>query len=229
MAQVNRILGIFAKQPRLGRVKTRLAAAIGQQAALRLYEAFLNDFLPRLDPLPVQPVVAYTPAEAQDYFRNVVPKRFQLVEQTGGDLGQRMSQFMDRHFDQGANQVVLVGSDTPDLPTQRIMQALDELDRRDVVLGPCDDGGYYLIGTSRPLPEIFQGIDWSTGAVFVQTVRRIGELALRLTVLEPWADIDRLDDLVKLSARLGLSKASGQQSSLAHTEAVLQSLIDEIN
>jgi rSAM/selenodomain-associated transferase 1 len=221
---MDRVLGVFAKKPLAGAVKTRLGLALGAEVAARLYEAFLRDFLPRLSCLPVRLVLAYTPPNGRDFFESLVGDRFKLEEQAGSDIGVRMANFFERQFECGATQVALVGSDSPNLPISRIEQAFVELDHRDIVFGPCDDGGYYLIGMSRMIPEVFEGIHWSEPGVFRQTVRRVAQLPLRLALLERWYDIDRLEDVSFLSAEIGAAHRAGRDLGLAHTEAVLRDL-----
>lgn len=223
-----RLLGVFAKQPLPGQVKTRLAQAIGDDAAARLYEAFLRDFVPRIAALPFARVLAYTPATAREYFRSLAGDDFELDEQSGADLGVRMATFFERRFRGGARQVVLVGSDTPDLPAERIEQAFAHLDCHDVVLGPCDDGGYYLIGMSRLIPELFTGIDWGGETVLTATVQRIANLSKRLFLLEPWYDVDRIDDLHRLLAGIEAGRCTGQEPDLRRTEIVLRSVFAAI-
>src|SRR5438094_498419 len=176
---MDRVLGVFAKEPQAGGVKTRLAATFGPRLAAQLYEAFLRDLLARLESLPMKLVLAYTPASGRMYFERWANGRFTIEEQTGADLGARMANFFQRQFERGADRVVLIGSDSPDLPTSRIEQAFVQLDRSDLVFGPSTDGGYYLVGMSRFIPGVFEGIDWSTERVFEQSMRRLGQLGLR--------------------------------------------------
>ena len=219
------VLGVFAKWPQVGQVKTRLAASIGTEAAAQLYEAFLKDFLPRIERVPAHLVLAYTPTEAKSYFRSLVSDRFRLAAQADGDLGTRMRVFMEHEFDRGATVVVLVGSDAPDLPIDRIEQAFSELEHGDIVLGPCADGGYYLVGTSRPIPELFTEINWGTVDVFGQTVQRINELGAHLIKLEPWSDVDTGGDLIELAARISAHHRVGNDVTLPHTAALLHQFL----
>ncbi len=220
------VLGVFAKEPRPGHVKTRLAAAIGFERAAALYEAFLRDFVPRLESLPVHRVLVYTPASGQHFFCQLADDRFELEEQQGTGLGARMAAFFETRFARGARRVVLIGSDTPDLPLASLERAFAELNRREIVLGPCTDGGYYLVGMNRWIPELFAGVNWSTGAVLAQTIRQINTIVARLTLLEPWYDVDRVEDVRHLSAEIGAASRRGRVLGLTHTEAVLRSLVE---
>ena len=221
---MHRVLGVFAKEPVAGQVKTRLAAVIGAEQAARLYEAFLRDLLARLERLPVRRVLAYTPDSGKDYFGNWLGDRFELEPQSGSDLGERMSAFFERQFSRDARQVVLVGSDAPNLPIARIEQAFAELVHHDVVLGPSDDGGYYLVGMRRMIVEVFGGIEWSTSGVFDRTLQRLSELGIQPALLESWYDIDRPEDLFRLFAQMDAARRLGQDPELLHTQTVLQCL-----
>ena len=221
---MDRVLGVFAKQPVPGRVKTRLATVIGAGPAARLYRAFLQDFLPRLHTIRARRVLAYSERDEKAYFESLVHGDFQLVRQASGDLGDRMSQFFRQEFERGAKRVVLVGTDTPDLPLPYVERAFSELAKCDVVLGPCDDGGYYLVAKRRMVSEMFQGIMWGGTAVFRQTVERISRTDVRLAVLSRWSDVDTVGDLVRLWERISLARRCWSSSSLPNTEAVLKTL-----
>src|SRR5262245_56662350 len=133
---MGRVLGVFAKAPRPDQVKSRLAAEIGAAAAAMLYEAFLRDFLPRLATINANRVLAFASTADREFFDTLCGAQFELQVQTAGDLGTRMSNFFSGHFARGASRIVLVGSDSPDLPLDRIERAFSELTRHDVVIGP---------------------------------------------------------------------------------------------
>lgn len=213
-----KVLGIFAKQPRPGAVKTRLAAAIGSDAAARLYDAFLRDLLPRLVTIEATRVLAFADPADSDFFRLLCEELFDLEVQSGQDLGARMANFFRNQFARGADRVVLIGSDSPDLPLACIESAFDALDRHDVVLGPCDDGGYYLVGMNRAIPAMFERIDWSTPNVFAQTKSRLDQLGIQPAVLESWYDVDSLDDLRRLA------HAIRSRESTMYTEPLVQTI-----
>src|SRR5437016_2253114 len=184
-----RVLGVFAKQPIAGQVKTRLAAATSADWAARVAEAFLVDALTRLRALEVERVVAFAPTSAQAYFGGIVHGRFTLVPQAEGDLGRRMAAFLTDRLQAGAEAVVLVGTDSPTVPLAYIDQAFHELAHAEVVLGPALDGGYYLIGCARRLPPLFEGIPWGSSSVLGATVARLALTDLRLALLPPWYDV----------------------------------------
>ena len=221
---MRRVLGVFAKEPRPGEVKSRLAETVGPDQAARLYECFLRDFLTRIQSVVASRVVAYTPDSARNFFASLVGSRFELDRQSGGDLGERMGAFFRRSFAGGACQVVLVGSDSPHLPIDRIEQAFEQLANHDVVLGPSEDGGYYLVGMRRLILEVFSRVAWSTSEVLAQTMRRLESVGVTPRLLEPFDDIDRPDDLARLASYIAAVRRAGRDPELPHTEAVLAAL-----
>src|SRR5271166_4019097 len=141
----DRVVGVFAKWPAPGAVKTRLSGADPDWGA-RLAFAFLQDILNRLAGLAARRVIAYAPGEAAAEFAALAGGRFELVPQAGGDLGQRLADFIDKCLAAGAGAIVVVGADSPTLPPEFISRAFELLQTADVVLGPACDGGYYLLG-----------------------------------------------------------------------------------
>jgi rSAM/selenodomain-associated transferase 1 len=194
-------LAIAAKQPERGRVKTRIAAGIGDDRAAELCRCALRDTLALVSRVVnVQRMLSYAPAtaEARHYFEMEAPT-FELLPQCGADLGRRIGDLFGRLTDR-FSPVVLIGSDSPDLPATFIEQAFALLTQADAVLGPADDGGYYLIGLNTMAPALFEGIDWSTDAVAEQTRARASESGLRLAELPRWHDLDTVADLRLLAA-----------------------------
>jgi rSAM/selenodomain-associated transferase 1 len=217
-----RVLGLFAKQPSLGQVKTRLAAACTADAAVRIAEAFLTDTVARLANIAARRVLAFSPPTAQDYFAGLTQDHFSLTPQTEGDLGRRMSTFFAEQFQAGAESVVLVGTDSPTLPLALIEQAFQELLTANLVLGPATDGGYYLIGCAARVPPIFEGVAWSSNQVLIQTVERLQDPAWRLAVLPPWYDVDTLDDWRMLQGHVAALRRAGVDPNIPCTERLLQ-------
>ena len=194
-------LAIAAKQPESGRVKTRIAAEIGDDQAAELCRCALHDTLALASAVVhVTRAVSYAPAtaEARRYFETEAPA-FELLPQHGADLGQRMQDLFSRLM-QRFSPVVLIGSDSPDLPAAFIEGAFALLTQADAVLGPANDGGYYLIGLNAVQPALFERIDWSTDAVAEQTRVRARETGLRLAELPRWHDLDTVADLRLLAA-----------------------------
>jgi len=192
------VLIIFAKEPRPGQVKTRLCPPLSPQAAARLYGQFLEDVLAEMADLPQIPVaVAYTPEAARPFFQKLVPPNTHLVAQAGADLGERLRQAFAWGFGQGAATVLIRNSDSPDLPASLVLEAQEVLadGRAQAVLGPCPDGGYYLVGLKSPQPRLFQGMNWSSSTVLADTLAQAGRLGLTVHLLPSWLDIDTIADL----------------------------------
>jgi rSAM/selenodomain-associated transferase 1 len=201
MTTTARTLGVFAKRPVPGAVKTRLAAATSPEWAARVAEAFLADTLDRLAEVDARRVLAFAPADAEPFFHGIARGRFIVSTQSEGDLGRRMAAFLGEQLALGAAAVVLVGTDSPTLWSNYVDQAFRVLEWADVVLGPATDGGYYLIGCAHRVPPIFDGITWGGPHVLAQTVARL-PAEYRLALLNPWYDVDTLDDWRALCGHL---------------------------
>ncbi len=192
-------LFVMAKDPRAGQVKTRLCPPLDSDTAARLYHCFLLDVLDLVAAVPgVEPVVAYTPPEARQAFARLTDGRFLLVPQEGGDLGARLEHTFQVLFAQGFERVAAVSTDSPDLPPEYLREAFARLQLWPIVMGPCPDGGYYLIGLSRLVPELFREMPWSTERVVGETEARARRLGLAAARLPEWSDVDTADDLGRL-------------------------------
>ena len=193
------LLIIFAKEPVPGQVKTRLCPPLSPQDAARLYAQFLDDVLEEMARLPQTKVaLAYTPASARTFFQDLAPPGSYFAPQTGEDLGERLRQAFDWGFSQGAGMVLIRNSDSPDLPGSLVMEAMEVLGsgRAQVALGPCPDGGYYLVGLRSPQPQLFQDIAWSGPTVLADTLAQAARLGLTVHLLPPWPDIDTFEDVL---------------------------------
>jgi rSAM/selenodomain-associated transferase 1 len=212
-----RVLGVFAKQPVPGRVKTRLARETDADWAAQVAAALLADVLQRAATIPVQRVIAFAPTEARAFFAKAANGQFELEAQSDGDLGVRLRGFIER---QRADAVVVIGTDSPTLPVAFIEQAFAALETADLVLGPAGDGGYYLIGCGRRVPPVFDGIPWSSANVLAETVRRLNDPSWRLALLPPWYDIDTLADWRMLCGHIVAMRRAGIDPGVPHTEAL---------
>ncbi len=199
MRRKRQALFVMAKDPRAGQVKTRLCPPLTPDTAARLYRCFLSDVLDLAAGVPdVDPVVAYSPPEAHAEFARLTSGRFQLVPQVGADLGARLENTFGALFQQGYERVAAVSTDSPDLPAEYLREAFTGLEEAPVVLGPCPDGGYYLIGLTRQIPELFRDMPWSTERVVPETEARARRLGAKLVRLPEWHDVDTAADLDRL-------------------------------
>ena len=219
--------GMFVKAPEPGRVKTRLAATIGDTNAAALYRAFLCDLIERFRRTGDRRVLAYSPADGStcEFFEQLAAGDFEQWPQPVADLGTRMQRFFETF---GPEPVVLIGSDSPTLPAEFPVAAMEMLQRADVVLGPATDGGLYLIGLNqrRRTWPIFDGIDWSTSRVLLQVSQRLAAEQARVELLPPWYDIDEPADLDFLRGHLSALRFpdAAPLSDSAATRAALELL-----
>ena len=187
------LLIIFAKVPEAGKVKTRLAADIGDEKALAVYHALLKHTHEITYSLPQDKIVYYTPRIVPDDLWE--PACFQKALQPEGDLGQRMMQAFEQGFARGYARICIIGTDCPDLTTDHLRQAFHALRHHNVVLGPSQDGGYYLLGMDRLYPELFAYKAWSTESVADDTRADIRQQRLSCQELPTLNDIDTIHDL----------------------------------
>lgn len=194
------LLLIFIKNPRKGKVKTRLAKTLGNEQALTVYQELLSVTKMITMPLDVDRQVWYSSYIADDdrWSNTAYEKRLQ----SGADLGQRMSNAFEQAFADRYEKVVVIGSDCADLTTAIIQKAFTALDENEAVIGPSRDGGYYLLGMRSFYSVLFENIDWSTSSVFEQTKRKIDQLGLKLQELQTLNDIDTEQDLAQSSLKL---------------------------
>jgi len=192
------LLGIFVKEPLAGKVKTRLCPPLQLAEAAELYEVALRETVERFSVSAVSIVLFY--AGSGEYFQKNFPG-LPLWPQADGDLGQRMTEALSLLLATGCRSAGLIGSDSPDLPLAQVDAAFSALAEHDVVTVPADDGGYVLIGSSRPCPEVFQGIDWSTEVVSRQTRQRAEQNAISFCEVGGWKDIDDHNSLLALLKR----------------------------
>lgn len=195
-ARDHRTLVVFVKQPTPGRVKTRLVPALGAEAAAALYRVLVEHVLRATSPArgEYERLVFFDPRHAAEAMRRWLVG-VQLRHQSGEGLGARLADAFERAFRRGADRVAVVGSDTPSLGRADVTSAFAALDAADVVLGPAEDGGYYLVALRAPQPALFEGIAWSTSGVLAQTLERAAAAGLRVARLATRRDVDTLEDL----------------------------------
>ncbi|MEM7333348.1 MAG: TIGR04282 family arsenosugar biosynthesis glycosyltransferase [Chloroflexota bacterium] len=192
---------VMAKRPFPGKTKTRLTPFLSQKQASNLYECFLKDVLDKVANLSgVAPFVAYAPETAVSYFQAVAP-HFGLLPQRGEALGDRLDDVLTACQNLGYKRVAAMNSDSPNLPPDYLSQAFERLadEAVDLVLGPCEDGGYYLIGWKRPYPAVVREVTMSTPRVLPDTLAIANKLGLTVALLPEWYDVDSKEELNRLS------------------------------
>lgn len=219
---IRRVLLVMAKWPAPGHTKTRLAPLFSGVEAADLYACFLRDALELARSVPgVTPAIAYAPPapEAAAYFRWLAPD-LPLVAQQGESLGERLARVLTQALQGGFDQAAAMNSDSPTLPGKFLVEAFSRLDDPavDVVLGPSEDGGYYLIGWKRPYPRLVREVQMSTARVLEDTLAIAGEEDLKVSLLDPWYDVDSPADVRRLQGELA-QKGNGA----AHTRRFFQS------
>ena len=219
---------VVAKQPAAGQTKTRLCPPLTGETAAALYECFLRDTIEIMRATPnVGRGIVYLPAAAAAYFRQLAPD-FTLTLQVGSDLGERLDQLLTAALTQGAPAAVVMDSDSPTLPVAYLGEAFAHLAAgADVVLGPCDDGGYYLIGLRRPQPRLLRDVPMSTPTVLRDTLAIAAELGLRVALLPTWYDVDTGAELQRLRRELAATVTDGLASPAHYTRAFLHSKLSE--
>ena len=192
------LLGVFAKYWEAGKVKTRLARDTNAPFAAALYQAFILATLERVSGIADAQMLCATPAERLNEFALFTPPNWTITSQISGDLGKRMKSFFQQAVAEQFETTVLIGTDSPTIPTTMISQAFASLKAADCVLGPATDGGYYLIGCRQQVPPVFDDINWSSNKVLEQTIRALQQAGFSYKLLPPWFDIDTVDDLRNL-------------------------------
>ncbi|MBN9690968.1 MAG: TIGR04282 family arsenosugar biosynthesis glycosyltransferase [Verrucomicrobia bacterium] len=192
MRHANQLL-VFLRAPRPGTVKTRLAAAIGAEAALQAYEELLEVTVTALADL-TEVELRFTPDDAAAEVSGLGPASWSRCPQGPGDLGERLIRAFADSFRGGARGTVVIGTDCPWIMPEDIGAAWLALEEVDVVLGPAADGGYWLIALREPHPELFQGISWGQSTVLAETRHRAERLGLQVRLLRELADVDTVED-----------------------------------
>jgi rSAM/selenodomain-associated transferase 1 len=190
---------VFQRNEVLGKVKTRLAAGVGEEQAMEIYRYLLNKTYLALKEITV-PVTTYF---SEFIPENPIHSAENKQVQVGGDLGERMRNAFVAHLESGMEKVVLIGTDCPSLEGTHLVQAFEALEHSELVLGPARDGGYYLIGMKRRADFLFEGITWSSELVLSQTLTLAAEQGLRSSLLPILEDIDSPEDWERYCSQNG--------------------------
>ena len=197
---MNKHLIVYVKKPEAGKSKTRLGAHIGYNQAAGVYARLLFSYLAdllRSDSLEgVAITLAAADKDSAAFFKSAYPE-FRIVEQIPEGLGERMWASFDEVFTLGADAAVLTGSDIPFLSAELVAAAFQKLEENQIVLGPAEDGGYYLIGMQRPGWKVFDDIPWSTKTVLEKTMNKLNALRLKYAVLPKRSDLDVEADYIR--------------------------------
>jgi len=221
----NSALLIFLKNPELGKVKTRLRPELSDEECVEVYKAMVNDLLKNISTKKQYDVFFfYTPVNSKGDLQKWLGHGFNFVPQSYGDLGMRMSTALNWAFENNYRKAVLIGTDCPTIEQTLILNAFKSLENSDVVLGPSEDGGYYLVGTKVPQPQIFKNIHWSSEVVFSETIARIKENGLTLSKLEKRSDIDTYSDVLNLFHLLKTSQ-NGYLTLMPETYKALSKIV----
>jgi rSAM/selenodomain-associated transferase 1 len=190
---------IFVKTPRLGTVKTRLAGKLGKQGALSAYKKLVKQLVKNLQGLK-EVQLRYAPDDGLTEIESWLQPGWTAAPQGEGDLGERLNLAFESAFSEGFTKVVIIGSDCPYVAQNDIEEAWETLQKKDVVLGPAQDGGYWLIGLRKNQPLLFRGIPWSTDQVLAQTLQRAKSQELSISLLQILEDIDRVEEWDRFEA-----------------------------
>ena len=197
------VVVVMAKRPVPGKTKTRLCPPLTPLEAAGLYEALLKDTIELVSGLRgVETAVAVSPQSAVDEMRRMAPRVARMLAVEGADIGACLRSATEQLFAEGFSRVVAVNSDGPTLPAQYLERAVEMLTHSDVVLGPAEDGGYYLIGMRQQQPGLFTDIEWSSSRVAVQTLERAAAAGLTVAQLPSWYDVDTPAELERLRKEL---------------------------
>ena len=190
---------VFQKFPALGKVKTRLAASIGDEKAVYIYTYLLNYTHQLLASTKADVLVFHEgPINMEEYSS----ANYWFYPQEGNDLGEKMYNAFEQAFKESYDRVLIIGTDCHELQTSHIEEALSSLEKNDLVLGPANDGGYYLIGLNKNDSRLFKNIQWSTHSVLAETMDIAKEIQLKVHLLESLNDIDEYKDLNEILKEL---------------------------
>lgn len=226
-------LAVMTKAPKAGHVKTRLTPPLSPEEAAALNTCFLRDtaaaILQTTDAKRAKGIAVYTPVGAEAAYVGILPDEFALVPQHGEAFGERLSAATEDLLQLGFDSLCLIDSDSPTVPERVFTDAVDFLaqDEDSVVLGPSDDGGYYLIGLKKLHSRLFESIDWSTERVLEQTIAAAREINLPVHLLPAWYDVDDRQTLSRLCRELFGSNGSEENGFTAPaTRGFLSDLLE---
>lgn len=205
----SQVILVFARAPLIGRVKTRLAPELDPERILHLYKCFVVDTLNLVRQAGYPFCICFDPPDAGNIMRDWLGDAMIFQAQDGNDIGEKMANAFLSAFASNVERAVIIGTDTPDLPSKFIDRAFSAMTEHDAVLGPAKDGGYYLIGFRNDTfrQALFKNIPWSTPSVYPATMKRLSDRGASVYQLPKWRDIDHYADLRALAGSLVLTKS----------------------
>jgi len=224
-------MAVMTKAPQAGRVKTRLVPPLTPEQAAELNKCFLRDTAAAISNAAGADtacgIAVYTPVGAESAYTDILPADFSLLPQRGDKFGERLYLALEDLFKCGFDSLCLIDSDSPTVPAENFAQAVELLSASEdrVVLGPSDDGGYYLVGMKKPHRHLFEKIDWSTERVLNQTVQRAAEIDLEVKLLPTGFDVD--DDAGLRRLRNELLGEQADDSVAPNTRRFLADLVEQ--
>jgi len=225
-------LAVMTKAPHAGKVKTRLTPPLTPEEAATLNTCFLRDTAIAIANTAREGlsrgIAVYLPVGAEETYSGILPAEFELIPQRGESLTERLTFAFDDLFSLGFDSVCLIGSDSPTLPQQVFAQAAQILaePQDKVVLGPSEDGGYYLIGLKKLHRELLENIEWSTERVLEQTIVKAGEINLETHLLPTWYDVDHSATLCRLCRELFAAQRPPEAFPAPATRAYLNDILE---
>lgn len=219
-ASEKRAVLMFVRTPEKGKVKSRLSGVLGEEITLELYKNFVMDLIETLNRGKFHFSIYFYPPDSKEKMVSWLGSKYSFMPQEGNDLGERMKNAFTLSFLQEFRHVIAIGSDSPDLPDKIIEKAFLSLVNNDSVIGPCFDGGYYLIGfrSETFIPDPFKGIEWGTDNVFENTLKILKENYQKTHILPKWRDIDRHEDLIRFAAMNKDRPSNTMRCLLSHKE-----------
>jgi uncharacterized protein len=190
---------VFQKNEILGKVKTRLASTLGHEEALKIYQILVAHTHQVIQSLVVDTYIFFSDYIPKDY--EIQASNFYFQVQNGKDLGDRMKNAFEFLFSNGYERVLIIGTDCATLKAIHIETAIQKLDLVAVVIGPAEDGGYYLLGMNNLVPSLFADMEWSTEDVLKETINRLTQEGLSYDIIETLSDVDRKEDWDKVKMK----------------------------
>ncbi|MBN3582091.1 TIGR04282 family arsenosugar biosynthesis glycosyltransferase [Algoriphagus aestuarii] len=187
---------IFQKNAQLGKVKTRLAAGVGEEQALEIYKGLISVTYAQVSKLKCKKLLYFS--EFVDNPDQKEDESYSFHVQSDGDLGQKMASAFQEQFQKGCDKLLIIGTDCPGLTSEILEEAFEKLDHDEVVIGPANDGGYYLLGMKTFIPGLFQKIPWSSEKVLSLSKKVLDFHSITYSLLPTLIDVDTLEDWKKV-------------------------------